>query len=152
MIYSYLTYCIEVWGNASNVYMDPLFKIQKKAVRIIVTAPYRSPSDPIFRELQILKLSQIHLHRTLIFVFKFLKNQLPNVFNGFFTKNSDNSVRETRQNDQLYFPTCRTTLHQKSFRIWGAKEWNSKASFLDRNFSYHSFNKLLKKTITDKNY
>ena len=39
MIYSYLTYCIEVWGNASNVYMDPLFKIQKKAVRIIVTAP-----------------------------------------------------------------------------------------------------------------
>ena len=28
--YPYLTYCIEVWGNMSNVYLDALVKIKKK--------------------------------------------------------------------------------------------------------------------------
>ena len=26
----YLTYCIEIWGNASDIYLDALIKIQKK--------------------------------------------------------------------------------------------------------------------------
>ena len=29
-IYPYLIYCIEVWGNAHQTYLDPLIKIQKK--------------------------------------------------------------------------------------------------------------------------
>ena len=29
-VYPYLTYCIEVWGNMSNVHLDALVKIQKK--------------------------------------------------------------------------------------------------------------------------
>ena len=29
-IYPYLTYCVEVWGNANNIYISSLFKLQKK--------------------------------------------------------------------------------------------------------------------------
>ena len=29
-VYPYLTYCIEVWGNMSNVHLDALVKIPKK--------------------------------------------------------------------------------------------------------------------------
>ena len=29
-VYPYLTYCIEVWGNMSNVHLDALVKIKKK--------------------------------------------------------------------------------------------------------------------------
>ena len=35
-IYPYLLYCIEVWGNTSQCYVFPLFKLQKKAIRIIL--------------------------------------------------------------------------------------------------------------------
>ena len=29
-LYPYLTYCVEVWGNAHDTYLDPLIKLQKK--------------------------------------------------------------------------------------------------------------------------
>ena len=30
-IYPYLIYCVEIWGNACNTYLDPLIKLQKNA-------------------------------------------------------------------------------------------------------------------------
>jgi len=33
IIYSNLNYCVEVWGNSANIYINPLFKLQKKAVK-----------------------------------------------------------------------------------------------------------------------
>ena len=34
-VFPYLTYCIEIWDNASDIHLDALIKIQKKIVRII---------------------------------------------------------------------------------------------------------------------
>ena len=48
LIYPYLSYCVEVWGGASNKLISTLFKLQKKAVRIIVSAPYKAHTRPIF--------------------------------------------------------------------------------------------------------
>ena len=28
-VYQYLIYCVEVWGNVHNTYLDPLMKLQK---------------------------------------------------------------------------------------------------------------------------
>ena len=35
LVFPYLIYCIEIWGNASAVQLDALIKIQKKCVRTI---------------------------------------------------------------------------------------------------------------------
>ena len=29
-IYPYLTYCVEIWGNACNIHLDPIVKLKKK--------------------------------------------------------------------------------------------------------------------------
>ena len=34
-IYSYLRYCNEVWGNACSTHIDPIIKLQTRAVRTI---------------------------------------------------------------------------------------------------------------------
>ena len=34
-VYPYLIYCVEVWSNAHDTYLDPLIKLQKKCVRVI---------------------------------------------------------------------------------------------------------------------
>ena len=39
-VFPYLTYCVEVWGNMAEKYLDPFIKVQKKIVRVI-TFPYR---------------------------------------------------------------------------------------------------------------
>ena len=47
-IYPYLMYCIEVWGGALSSYKDVLIKIQKKIVRVMVSASYYAHTSPIF--------------------------------------------------------------------------------------------------------
>ena len=39
-VFLYLTYCVEVWGNTAEKYLDPLIKVQKKIVRVITFSPY----------------------------------------------------------------------------------------------------------------
>ena len=29
-VFPYLTYCIEIWGNASDIHLDALLKVKKK--------------------------------------------------------------------------------------------------------------------------
>lgn len=99
LILPYLNYGILAWGIKSH----RLFKLQKKSVRIIVNAKYNSHTDPIFKNLSLLKISDLCALQELKFVYK-LKNQiLPNYFLGiqypqhldihnYYTRNSQNLV------------------------------------------------------------
>jgi hypothetical protein len=62
LIYSHFTYCIEVWGSASAIYINTLFKLQKKIIRIMKFASYKVSSKPLFNELKLLTLPQIYLN------------------------------------------------------------------------------------------
>jgi len=50
-IYPYLIYGIEVWGNSTNTNLNQLFKIQKKAIRIITLkfSKFREHTGPKFK-------------------------------------------------------------------------------------------------------
>ena len=54
---SFLQYGLIVWGQTYASYIDPIFKLQKKAIRAISFQPRMSPSLPIFNDLKLLKLS-----------------------------------------------------------------------------------------------
>ena len=56
---SFLQYGLIVWGQTYASYVDPIFKLQKKAVRAITFQPRMSPSLPIFNDFKLLKLSEI---------------------------------------------------------------------------------------------
>ena len=47
-IFPYLSYCIEVWGNASTCFTDTVLKLQKRAVRILISSNYKAHTEPIF--------------------------------------------------------------------------------------------------------
>ena len=67
----YLNYCVFVWGNTFDSYLNPLVVLQKRAVRVIAGAKRNSPTEPIFKKLKLLKLKQIYLFAVQLFVFKF---------------------------------------------------------------------------------
>ena len=48
LVFPYLIYCNEVWGNASAVHLEPIITIQKRAIRTITFSSYLSPSEPFF--------------------------------------------------------------------------------------------------------
>ena len=93
-----LTYGILTWGNNTN----RLFKQQKKAVRIITNSKYNAHSEPLFKDLEYLKIADIYKLGILKFYFKYMKNQLPcKLQNIPFQKRSDIHSYNTRAQNKL---------------------------------------------------
>lgn len=144
IIYPHLTYCIEVWGNSAKVYLNSLFVMQKKIIRIIKSAGYTAHTDPIFSELKLLRLSDIYTLYIMTFVFKFIKGMLPKVFDNFFQRNCDVSTRVTRNSHKLHLPKFRTVLYKNTIKYHGVSEWNNLINIMDDKCSVHAFKKRVK--------
>ena len=53
-IYPYLIYCIEIWGNKSEIHLNPIVKIQKKSIRTITFSHYQAHTARLYKKLNIL--------------------------------------------------------------------------------------------------
>ena len=76
-VYPYLIYGVEIWGNACNVYLDPLVTLQKKCLRIITFSSYLEHTEPLFQNLEILNFKQLVIHRIAMLMFKNSKEMVP---------------------------------------------------------------------------
>ena len=57
-VYPYFTYCIEVWGNTYKSYLEPLVKLQKRAIRTIAGARKYEHTLPLFHNLKLLNIKE----------------------------------------------------------------------------------------------
>ena len=60
LFHSKLQYCITSWGGCPPTNQLPIFRLQKRALRLICSKPHLTPSHPLFIETNILKLSDIY--------------------------------------------------------------------------------------------
>ena len=89
-----------VWGQTYASYIDPIFKLQKRAARAISFQPRMSLSLPIFNDFKLLKLSEIFELRLLTFVFDSINKTSPSCFHDFFLLSSSVHQYSTRQASQ----------------------------------------------------
>ena len=101
---SQLNYGILAWGFETK----RIFKLQKKAIRIITRSNYVAHTEPLFKFLNTLKIEDIFLLNILKFYYKFKNNELPQFFQSFrIQSRSEIHNYNTRQKDSLC--TSRTT-------------------------------------------
>ena len=122
-IYPYLIYCNQIWGSACKTQIEPLFILQKKALRIITSVHLRSPSEPLFRQLKFLNCENIFKYLVGCLMFRVHHGEL-STFQFLFVKNSDIHMHNTRQSGHYHIPMCRTNLGKSSLRYFGAWLWN----------------------------
>ena len=149
LIYSYITYCNEVWGLGYASHRRKLFNLQKRAIRIICNKPKFEHTDPLFKELRILKLHDINSFLITNFMFKFYHNDLPDIFKDMFTYNSSVHSHNTRQNYLLHVPIVQSNLTLMNIRYVGVIKWNKAAKLLLHNCTIATFKKNLKRTYID---
>ena len=125
MILPYLIYCNLAWSNSTSTSLNKLLRLQKKIVRIITNSPYLAHTGAIFRELQLLKVHDIHKLQTAVFMFKIYHNLLPPHITSYFHRSRDSHSYPTR-NSQDNFLICprHTELRSKTIRFSGPKGWN----------------------------
>ncbi len=48
LIVPYITYCVEVWGHTYKTNLNSIYRLQKKAVRIVKRVDYYEPTNHLF--------------------------------------------------------------------------------------------------------
>ena len=76
---SHINYGLLVWGGD----LDRIFKLQKKAVRIITRNDYIAHTEPIFKSLELLKVEDLSKLKILKFYYNLLHDSLPVYFNKY---------------------------------------------------------------------
>ena len=77
LIQSAIDYCCIVWGNTTSKNIDRVFKIQKRALRVILNAGFDIPTDVLFERFNVLSIRQRIFYFTCIMVFKCFNNTAP---------------------------------------------------------------------------
>ena len=133
LIFSQISYAIEVWGSAGESQLNRVLLLQKRVVRLILykdkrQSDYSLPSsEPLFKHLKIMTIHNIFKLRILNFVFKSLTKQCPTQFHTWFLQSSRIHNHNTRSSDNnnLFIPQIRTTFYgKKSIKYMGPKIWN----------------------------
>ena len=76
LIKPHLKYGILLWGHNC----ERILKLQKKIIRIITISKYNAHTDPIFKSLNILKVSDSFLLHQLNFYYNYINDKLPQYF------------------------------------------------------------------------
>ena len=150
-IYPYLHYGITAWGKSSHCYLDPLKKLQKRAIRFISSASRFAHTHPIFKRLNLLKLDEIFVLNVMMFMFNFKHYLLPQVFNDMFLLNSSVHSHSTRQQNMYHNLPWRLQIRSKSIRIQGTLIWNKLIQNFDYNCSYATFKFHVRKYLLENN-
>ena len=97
LVLPYLNYGVLVWGISFHKFV----KLQKKAVRLVVNANFNAHTEPLFKELKLLKATDILKLQELRFMFKLENHLLPYYFQAsMFRRRSEfHEYKTRRRND-----------------------------------------------------
>ena len=73
----YINYCSEIWGNTYATNVECITVLQKREVRLICGARRLDHTNPLFKQLGILKFVDLVKFKTSIIMFKAYHNVLP---------------------------------------------------------------------------
>ena len=127
------------------------FKLQKRAARIILDAPYDAPTMPLFNQLGWLTLYElISLHKYVL-LYRTFHGLSPQYLVDLFSFQSSNfySLRSV-SNGNLCIPSHKTNLFKNSFQYSGVHLWNSLPLNIRMSPSVSSFKYHIKNFIISK--
>ena len=147
VILPYLNYCNLVWGSSYKTNLQRIIILQKRVIRIVNKCNYDAHTDPILKNLKLLKFYDINLVQLGQFVFAFKNSILPRKFENIFIRNNQIHSYNTKHANSFRLPLCRTNIRQFSVFYKGPKIFNSLSPVIIGSSSLESFGKTLKKSI-----
>ena len=148
MIQSHIQYCISTWGAASQSTLYPVIKLQNRALRIITSSAFNAHSSPLFKNLNLLKINDIHklevckhMHRVNS---KDCAGVNPSAYNS-LDKISNYGTRR-RLNGNYFLKSTNSKFVRTNIEILGPKYWANVPSDL-KIYSLQTFTKQYKRYL-----
>ena len=143
LILPYYNYCILAWGSANISILHPLVSYQKKLVRIVTKSDFLEHTNPLFRQLKILRLEELFSYHAQLFMYKTLVQDRYPSFKRSILDNQTNHNYSTRDNG-LRLPYCRTMKCKQNLSYQATKNWNSLPPTIKDSVSLITFKKACK--------
>ena len=165
--YSHLTYGCQLWGLNEKA-IEQTINLQKKAVRLMSFAHYQEECSTLFKNLNLLKVTDIVKLSNIIFTHNAINNKTPTIFKDYFTFKELNHQHQTVNGlnsiysipaGSILLPTFRTNSGKSSIRYICSSTWNltlkelsmkniekyNKDPFWLSRMNVQTFNNILKK-------
>ena len=161
-IYPHLIQGITIWGSTFTTHLDPIIKIQKKIIRIIMNRPPRSHTQPLMHQHKILNITNLYIQRVCLDMHRFIHPQeLKNrpEHDHTYTLVSDIHDHHTRYSHQQHrfmphAPNPRSpaqpTHHIEHLTALYTAVWNKLPQRLKTTANYNAFKLELKNYLVDK--
>ena len=101
LINSHLLYCLPAWSCGLESTLNPLIKMQKRAIRIVTNKRYNSHTVPIFKDLEILPLKESAIYTKILFIYDYINGKLPESFLNTWLKRRDLNPRILRNSNMF---------------------------------------------------
>jgi hypothetical protein len=123
---SHLSYGCQIWGQTLNN-TSKLVTAQKKAMRIVNFSASQDHSNPIFKELNVLKIQDIIKLNNILLAHKVLNSNVPSNLLNFLSRSSSSHSHNTTFSNigSVCLPTIKTNAGRNSIRYQCAKSWNA---------------------------
>jgi hypothetical protein len=156
IFHSHLVYTVEIWGSASTQSINTIAKKQKQAIRLISGSKYNAHTQPIFKNLEILPLTQLITFFNLKFMHSFIYKSIPKAFHETWITNAQYRAqinlnldqRAMRNDEDIFIPPFRTDFIGRKPYFNLPKLWNN---ITEPSLKYQpnkvSFNIGLKKSL-----
>ena len=144
LVYPYLCYCVGVWGSTYPSNLKRVVTVQKRAIRIISKSKFDAHTDPLFKELKMLKLDSIIKFHICKLMFLYKHGLLPESFDNMFPLNNEIHSYNTKSRSCFSLPYCRTNIGKFSIRFQGPKLFNSVNEDIRNSSSVSLFSSRLK--------
>ena len=150
LLLPYVNYCCEVWGTTYKSTTSCIILLQKKALRIISKEDIRAPTSPLFRNLKLLKFTDLVKLKCAIFMFKAHNNELPTNLQNKFSLVKNSEAYNLRCCDKFKTNFVRTTQMSHCISSYGVKLYNSLPMIITSKRHIVSFKKSYTKYLLDQ--
>ena len=130
--------------STSEGVLDPLYKLQKRIIRIITKSPYKAHTTPLFKKLNMLKINDIcklEIAKKMFCLNINPDQRLTQNIKGINETHHYNTRHSSKQND--FLPRKRTEASKKSISFIGSKIWGEIPTQI-KKLSYSALKKRLR--------
>jgi len=138
-----------VGSSLNKTNQNKLIIFQKKIIRIITKSTYNAHTNPLFKDLKLLKFLDIIDLETSKFIYLASKGRLPSSLNNMFTLNCEVHEYETRNKNNPRTILHKSTIFNNSFLGRGPALWAKLSNESKNKKTIKSFSKNLKCVIID---
>ena len=146
----HLTYGIEVWGSTYKSNLNCIFLTQKMAVRAITFSNWQAHSRPLFQDLKILSIYDLHHLSVCTFMYDLKNKNVPHSLTDYCNVIQHRYSTRQKVDQQVHLPKFRTSQGQFSISFLGSMYWNDVPTVIKLQPSRNTFRNTLKSYLLNQ--